>query len=85
MIFPEGTYYRNKMGLGRKGLIRMVRSRTRVPFIPVGIHYGWEGGRTTVQIKYGRPLYDDSTMDTNDLLRRIMDQIADLSGLKESL
>ena len=85
VIFPEGTYYRNIMGPGQKGLIRLVRSRIDVPFVPVGIRYGSKGGRTEVCITYGRPLYDDSTMDTDDLHRRIMDEIAELSGLKESL
>jgi 1-acyl-sn-glycerol-3-phosphate acyltransferase len=38
VIFPEGTYYHNKMGPGQTGMVRCGRSRLKLPFIPVGIN-----------------------------------------------
>ena len=48
VIFPEGTYYRSRMGRGHVGLIRMILSRSMVPFIPVGINYAAKSARTLV-------------------------------------
>lgn len=84
VIFPEGTYHTNRMGPGRAGLIRMIQSRLAVPFIPVGIRYAREGRRTRVQVRYGEPL-EASPGDADRLFRRIMGEIARLSGLCYSL
>ena len=81
VIFPEGTYYKNKMGPGHVGLIRMVLSRFTVPFIPVGIKYSGYGGRTMVRVNFGRPVYEDSSRRAVQLLNQIMKEIARLSGL----
>ncbi len=81
VIFPEGTYYRDKMGPGHSGLIRMIISRSRVPFIPVGINYTKKRGRTLAQINFGGSIYADGSAKADDLLRQIMTEIAKLSGL----
>lgn len=81
VIFPEGTYYRDKMGPGHSGLIRMIISRSRVPFIPVGINYSKKRGRTRVQINFGGSIYADGSAKADDLLRQVMTEIAKLSGL----
>ena len=52
VVFPEGTYYRDCMGPGRVGLVRMVLSRTAPPFVPVGVRYR-RGLRTSVVIRFG--------------------------------
>ena len=54
VIFPEGTYYRDKMGPGQTGMIKFVLSRLELPLIPVGITYMAGGRRTGVRIKFGK-------------------------------
>jgi 1-acyl-sn-glycerol-3-phosphate acyltransferase len=80
VVFPEGTYYRNRMGPGHVGLIRMIRSRFKVPFIPTGVRYKAKGCYTEVQIKFGRVIYEDSSVKADLLLDKIMKEIARLSG-----
>ena len=81
VLFPEGTYHRNRMGPGHVGLIKMILSRSPAPFIPVGINYSAKKGRTVVQINFGRPIYEDSSAKADILLAEIMKEIAWLSGL----
>ena len=81
VIFPEGTYYRDTMGPGYAGLIRMVRSRMTLPYIPVGIRYMRKRRRTHVRIRFGHPLFDTPSETTEGLLKRIMRDIAILSEM----
>ncbi len=81
VIFPEGTYFKNKMGPGRVGLIRMVLSRSTVPFIPVGMNYSRKRGRALAQMNFGEPVYSSPSAKADDLIREIMAEIAQLSGL----
>jgi len=80
VVFPEGTYYRRRVGPGRRGLIKMIRSRVEAPFIPVGIEYSARRGRTLVQIRLGEPLADDQVADERDIFALVMEKIAGLSG-----
>jgi 1-acyl-sn-glycerol-3-phosphate acyltransferase len=80
VIFPEGTYYRSRMGPGRVGLIRWILSRSRVHFIPVGINYTARRTRTLAQINFGRPIYGNSMNNAESLLSQMMKEIARLSG-----
>ncbi len=80
VIFPEGTYYRSRMGPGHVGLIRMIQSRSTVPFIPVGINYSAKRARTLVEINFGRPSYEGSLNSVGDFLDQMMKEIARLSG-----
>lgn len=79
VIFPEGTYFRDRMGPGHAGLIRMIRSQMAVSLVPVGIRYSGTG-RKHVEIRFGRPLFEDPSTSTEALLNRIMEDIARLSG-----
>jgi 1-acyl-sn-glycerol-3-phosphate acyltransferase len=81
VVFPEGTYYSNKMGPGHVGMIRLILSRVTPPFIPVGVRYSRKGFRTLVQINYGKPFYAEAGTSPNALLDRMMKQIAELSGM----
>ena len=81
VIFPEGTYYRNKMGPGQTGMIRFVISRLKLPFIPVGINYVANGWRTRVHIKFGKAFHTDPALAAGTFVSRIMKEIAALSGL----
>jgi 1-acyl-sn-glycerol-3-phosphate acyltransferase len=80
VIFPEGTYFRDRMGPGHAGLIRMIRSQIAVSLVPVGIRYSGTG-RKHVEIKFGRPLFEDPSTRPEALRNRIMEDIARLSGL----
>jgi len=82
VVFPEGTYYVDKMGPGRPGLVRMVLTRmTPPPFIPVGIRYSRQRIRTRVQITFGAPVRKQAAMPVAEFLDRMMVEIARLSGL----
>jgi len=81
VVFPEGTYYRNRMGPGQPGLVRMLGSRSAVPFIPVGIHYTRQGLRTRVLIRFGKPLYKEPGTSPQAFLDQAMTAIGRLSGL----
>jgi 1-acyl-sn-glycerol-3-phosphate acyltransferase len=81
VIFPEGTYYRNKMGPGQIGMVRFVLSRLTLPFIPVGINYATGGCRIRVRIHFGKAFHAEPALPANIFVNRMMKQIADLSGL----
>jgi 1-acyl-sn-glycerol-3-phosphate acyltransferase len=81
VIFPEGTYYRNKMGPGQTGMIKFVLSRLTLPFIPVGINYAANGWRTRVRINFGKAFHTDQTVAADRFVRHMMKEIAVLSGL----
>ncbi|UCH06082.1 MAG: 1-acyl-sn-glycerol-3-phosphate acyltransferase [Deltaproteobacteria bacterium] len=80
-VFPEGTYYRNKMGPGRAGIVKLMLSRIDLPFEPVGINYSPMGLRTHVRIKFGEPVYGNPEVSTSSFVGKIMEQIRVLSGL----
>jgi len=81
VVFPEGTYYRDRMGPGQTGMVRLILSRLKVPFIPVGINYSREGARTLVRIRFGNAIYGDSSAPPGEFLDIIMKEIAQLSGM----
>lgn len=80
-IFPEGTYYRRRMGPGHAGLIRMIQSRCTVPIIPVGMNYVAKRARTLVEINFGRTICGGASDRVQTLLDLAMKEIARLSGL----
>lgn len=81
VVFPEGTYYRDEMGPGHLGVIRLVVSQLSLPFVPVGIRYSAGKFRTLVSIRFGRPCYAVPGEPAVILLSRIMEDIAMLSAL----
>ena len=81
VVFPEGTYYRNKMGPGQTGMVRFVRSRLALPFVPVGINYSSRGGRILVRINFGKPAYENATLSADTFVNSMMEKIAQLSDL----
>lgn len=81
VVFPEGTYFRNRMGPGQVGMVRFILSRIALPFIPVGIAYSAGNSRIGVGIRYGRPIMPDPDMPAHDLVGMVMKEIALLSGL----
>lgn len=85
VIFPEGTYYRNRVGPGHVGLIRMIHSRMALPFIPVGIRYERKGARVRARVAFGSPAHFDRTADANEILGHMMKEIGRLSGFQETV
>lgn len=87
VIFPEGTYVRNIVGTGKSRLLQMVLKfqeefNIRIPFIPVGIHYGdKKGWRRQVQICVGSPLFAEKESDAIFLTERAMEEISRLCRL----
>lgn len=81
VVFPEGTYYKNCLGSGHVGLIRLIHSQIEVPFVPVGIRYSREGMRKQVQIKFGKTVSWESSTEPEEFLALAMEEIRVLSGL----
>ncbi|MBN1104940.1 MAG: 1-acyl-sn-glycerol-3-phosphate acyltransferase [Deltaproteobacteria bacterium] len=82
VIFPEGTYFKDGMGAGRRGLLRMIRKRVDVPCIPVGIRYADKGGRRLVRIAFGAPVRAEPGGEETHFLNRIMQEISRLSEME---
>jgi 1-acyl-sn-glycerol-3-phosphate acyltransferase len=80
VVFPEGTYYRDQMGPGKPGMIRWILTRIDIPVIPVGIRYRRNRRRTSVWIRFGKPLVGKGAVPVDDLLCQTMREIARLSG-----
>ena len=94
VIFPEGTYYRGRVGKGKSRLIQMIlrwqghrgandnnTPADHVPFVPLGIHYGSRGLRKMVTVKIGRPIFAEREDEAPRLTNTIIESIAQLSGL----
>lgn len=81
VIFPEGTYYRDKMGPGQVGMVKFVLSRLELPLIPVGIAYIARGRRTGVRINFGKAYHAGPTLAADAVVNSMMAEIAALSGL----
>ena len=82
VVFPEGTYYPNRMGAGKGGILKLIISRLALPLIPVGIRYRKEGLRTRVTVSFGEPVYHGKQLSGDETLERVMEVISELSGLK---
>jgi 1-acyl-sn-glycerol-3-phosphate acyltransferase len=93
VIFPEGTYYRGKVGKGKSRLIQMILRwqghrgtddtdtvQDHIPFVPMGIRYGGKGLRRIVNVKIGKPIFAEGE-EAPKVTDRIIESIAQLSGL----
>ncbi len=91
VLFPEGTYFPDRMGPGKYRLIQKFlvlqkqlpanNQRTLLPFIPMGITYGKERLRPRVQIMIGQPMYCRHSDTAQRFTENIMANIAQLSGI----
>lgn len=82
VIFPEGTYYNNKMGPGQVGMVRFILSRLSLPFIPVGINYTRQQRHFLVRINFGKTFNVASEVSVDVFVDQMMREIAALSGLR---
>ncbi len=84
VIFPEGTYFRNGVGLGKSRLLEMILGFQSelgysIPFVPVGIRYGERSGwRRRVEVCIGSPLFAEKESDAIPLTHRAMEEISRL-------
>jgi len=90
VLFPEGTYYPHAVGRGKHRFVeRLLRTQEKagwhgdkaIPFIPVGIRYNEKKFRTEVHVKIGQPIYSRGESGGEEFTRRIVEEIAQLSGL----
>ena len=81
VVFPEGTYYKNHMGSGHTGFIRMIYTNVKTVFLPAGIKYSNAFGRKLVDITFGKPVGNNNFNNPKELLDYIMNEIAGLSSL----
>lgn len=90
VLFPEGTYYPNSMGRGKYRFIQSIlriqgkrgwRGGKAIPFIPMGIRYYENKFRPEVSVKIGPPLYEQGESKAQEFTRRILTEMAKLSGL----
>jgi 1-acyl-sn-glycerol-3-phosphate acyltransferase len=87
VIFPEGKYVRNEVGLGKSRLLQMIlRFQSElgysIPFVPVGIRYGERSGwRRRVEVCVGSPLFAESESDAVSLTIRAIEAISHLCRL----
>ena len=87
VIFPEGTYFRNRVGSGKSRLLQMILKfqeelKQKIFFIPVGIRYGErKGWRRRVEICIGSPLFAERESEAISLTERAMEEISRLSRL----
>ncbi|MEE9505372.1 MAG: hypothetical protein V3V90_09575, partial [Thermodesulfobacteriota bacterium] len=89
VLFPEGTYYRERIGKGKSRLVKMILKFQEeeqlpdpIPFIPVGISYQKMRFRQKVRIRIGEPLYAKGEFEAEEFTQKIMSKIAFLSGLE---
>ncbi|MDI7260573.1 MAG: lysophospholipid acyltransferase family protein [Thermodesulfobacteriota bacterium] len=91
VIFPEGTYFRNRVGSGKSRLLRMILKlqselKHPIPFLPVGIRYGERRGwRRRVEICIGRPFYAEEESEAPSLTHQVMEEISRLCRLPQSI
>jgi 1-acyl-sn-glycerol-3-phosphate acyltransferase len=89
VIFPEGTYFRNGVGLGKNRLLQMIlRFQSElgypIPFIPVGLRYeGRSGWRRRVEVCIGSALFAENESDAIPLTHRVMEDISHLCHLPQ--
>ncbi len=82
VVFPEGTYFKNRIGPGHSGMIRAIHTRAKeVAFIPVGIHYSGGRGQKDVKIRFGEPLSAGEGKSLEEFVVMAMKKIAELSDL----
>lgn len=81
VVFPEGTYFPQRMGPGQTGIVRLVLGRLEVPLVPAGVQYRSKGVRTSVTVRFGPPIRPPfPKMET--LMQGLMRDIALLSGIE---
>jgi 1-acyl-sn-glycerol-3-phosphate acyltransferase len=86
VLFPEGTYFADRVGPGKHRLIQLLLKLQGqeglgfLPFVPVGVAYEPRGWGYKVHVKLGPPLIAPGPRQAPALTDALMDRIARLSG-----
>jgi 1-acyl-sn-glycerol-3-phosphate acyltransferase len=86
VLFPEGTYFKGRVGPGKQRLIQLLlklqgqESLGFLPFVPVGVAYEPRAWGYTVHVKLGPPLVAPGPRQAPALTDALMAGIARLSG-----
>ncbi|MFA5109769.1 MAG: lysophospholipid acyltransferase family protein [Desulfobaccales bacterium] len=86
VLFPEGTYFKGRVGPGKHRLIQLLLKLQNqdglgyLPFVPVGVAYEPQGRGYTVRVKVGPPLIAPSPRQAPALTEALMASIGRLSG-----
>jgi 1-acyl-sn-glycerol-3-phosphate acyltransferase len=86
VLFPEGTYFVNKVGPGKHRLIQLLLKLQGqeglgfLPFVPVGVTYNPKAWGYNVQVQLGPPLVAAGPRQAPALTESLMARIARLSG-----
>ena len=93
VLFPEGTYFRGRMGPGKHRLVQMILKLQEqnglqpLPFVPVGLSYksssrssGW-----SVTVRVGTPLFAPGSKQAEAFTQAVMEDIARLCQGQENL
>jgi 1-acyl-sn-glycerol-3-phosphate acyltransferase len=86
VLFPEGTYFKGRVGPGKHRLIQLLLKLQgqdglhNLPFVPVGVAYETRKWGYTVHVKVGSPVLAPSPRQAPALTEALMTRIARLSG-----
>ena len=87
VVYPEGTFYPDRIGPLYTGALRQVHRLTRtrgltIPIVPIGTAYERRGGlRPPARFQIGPPLDATAFPTCASLVNRIREQLQTLSGL----
>ena len=86
VVFPEGTYFKGRVGPGKHRLIQLLLKLQGqeglgfLPFVPVGVAYEPRAWGYTVHVKLAPPLLAPGPRQAQALTDALMARIARLSG-----
>jgi 1-acyl-sn-glycerol-3-phosphate acyltransferase len=86
VLFPEGTYFKGRVGPGKHRLIQLLlklqgqEGLKCLPFVPVGVIYEPRPYGYAVQVELGPPLLAPGPRQAPALTEALMTRIARLSG-----
>ncbi len=86
VLFPEGTYFKGRVGPGKHRLIQMFLKLQKqghlgyLPFVPVGLTYEPQGRGYEVRLRVGVSLIASGPRQAPALTEALMSRIGRLSG-----
>jgi 1-acyl-sn-glycerol-3-phosphate acyltransferase len=84
VLFPEGTYFRGRMGPGKHRLVQMIlklqeqNGLAPLPFVPMGLTYESKSAGWRVKVRIGTPLSAPGAKQAAALTQAIMEKISRL-------
>lgn len=86
VLYPEGTYFPDKVGPARVGMIDLMlkfqeKSGRLLHFVPLGIRYTKLAWRTAVHLDFGRPRLASGPDESDELTLALSRDLVELTGL----